>query len=831
VPKHFELNRRSFLKSSAIAVSATGFTAKAQDAKRAPGRIPNEYSLFLKGEREALANVPAVSHFEHGKVNAAIGAKTKEIRLNDEIDGWKLLALPTINGTPTAVFEKHVTHQGAIVYLTESEGVIAHIPKGIGDLSKIRPRPVDARDVKLERLARYTPGPDVAGNYILSADEDPSYETVAALGKEFIGWTLVANEEAGPLRSLYLGPDGISRQLGRKPDGQGQWAPDLTGALFDPGTLLLSDNPQVFEYVPGYSKRTLLGGYLPVADTGVWNPTYRAGYEVIVLLPPGIDAEPVARVRSVLPDQNTSDRYWNATPESFYSALVGIWNRWHNFFQTSMPVDIPDRWLLDSVRAGIVLSRCSYRGLEPTYQVGEGAYTKIPERSHALFPVASYEFIWAHQLWNLTAEAEPYFQLYLQKYILPDGNFTYNTQDQVEAPLNVGIFLANAARAYDYSGNLPDLESKLPALRRMLGYVLKRYEYSKQRWKPDDRQYGLIWGSPEADLGDPQNDFPQSHPLYYQNSVWIWRGLKEYARCLAKAGSEHNRPVWQTEAKQHSSLAEEMRSHIERSLKATIESSNPQTRGMGIPPFSPDDIHRKPNELSNYENHRFMPDWFTADWGDPALDLGHLKHRELSGYQIMGMATDAKAYRVSNFMEHGTLAVRIRQDDYRPFLLLLYSLVCYAADSGNRYSPEDAFVPGGYAGEGNPYTWSAVVNSALQPALGLRWLLCYEEGNRDICHLQKAAPRHWFSPGQKIAVRHCPTRFGKISWRTEVRPDSSFLVTVELEGDFRADLLIHVHRADGAPLQSTSIGTLAKQAVALPRALLQGKREIELTVR
>jgi hypothetical protein len=33
-------------------------------------------------------------------------------------------------------------------------------------------------------------------------------------------------------------------------------------------------------------------------------------------------------------------------------------------------------------------------------------------------------------------------------------------------------------------------------------------------------------------------------------------------------------------------------------------------------------------------------------------------------------------------MEHGSLAVKIRQEDYRPFLLTLYALVCYAADSG-----------------------------------------------------------------------------------------------------------------------------------------------------
>src|SRR5665213_4523182 len=57
-------------------------------------------------------------------------------------------------------------------------------------------------------------------------------------------------------------------------------------------------------------------------------------------------------------------------------------------------------------------------------------------------------FIWAQQLWNLTASSDDYFQFYLDKYILPDGNFLYNVQDQTEGPLNVGLFLANSARGY-----------------------------------------------------------------------------------------------------------------------------------------------------------------------------------------------------------------------------------------------------------------------------------------------------------------------------------------------------------------------------------------------
>jgi hypothetical protein len=235
--------------------------------------------------------------------------------------------------------------------------------------------------------------------------------------------------------------------------------------------------------------------------------------------------------------------------------------------------------------------------------------------------------------------------------------------------------------------------------------------------------------------------------------------------------------------------------------------------------------------LTSYENHRFMMDWFTADWGNTALDRGHLKHRQIAGYEIMGLHTDAAVSRTSNFMDHGTLSVRIREDDYRPFLLTLYALCCYAADSGNRYSPEDAYLPGSFPGDGNPYTWSAVVNSVLQPALGLRWLLCYEEGNRDVCHLQKAAPKHWFRAGQQIGVEKCPTRFGLLNWRTTALGDAEWRINITLRDDLGGDLFIHIHPPDGRALGSTSLGTLKRDCVIIDRATLKTRRTIEITIR
>lgn len=833
------MNRRRFLQglAAAGALECTRLTPYAralagQAAKSGykPGRIPNEYSLFLPGEREALSSPPLVSAFHDRQVT--LKSSGSALRVGGSANGWRLVSIADFNGSAAAIFEKHVTHRGAIAYVTAEQGVIANIPKMIGRLSSIRPRPTNTPEVRFERTAQYTPGPDVPGNYILRSDEDPCYENVAALGAEYIGWTYAGNEADGPEKSIFLEADGKSREW--IADGQSTWAPDTDGLVFDPTSALPWGNPQVYAYQHGYSKRTLLGGYLPVANVGVWNPVYKAGYECIVLITPGSDGRAIGRVRYTAaegkPDGEEREHYINTSPGEFYVVLAGIWNHWYNFYESSMPVEIPDEWLLNAARAGITLSRCSYSGLKPTYQIGEGAYTKIPERSHALFPVAHYEFVWAQQMWNLTDQVEPYFQYYLDHYILADGNFLYNTQDQVEAPLNAGVFLANSTRAYDYDGDVDAFAKRLPILERMIAYVLGRYDYSKEQFPAGDPRHGLIWGSPEADLGDPRDDYPQAHPYYFQNATWTWRGIAEHARCLQRIAQEHDHAEYQKLGEHYASIAEEMRGLIQRSLEVTLSRCTPAMKQSGITPFTTDDIHHDPRQLSSYENHRFMMDWFTSDWGDEALDLGHLRHRELAGMQTMGLSTDGAVQRTSNFMAHGTLSVRIRQEDYRPFLLNLYALACYAGDSGNYYSPEDAWIPGGEPLEGSRYGWSAVVNSVLQPAMGLRWLLCYEENHAEVCHLQKAAPKHWFAAGEKIRVGKCPTRFGRLSWSTEAKGDRSWQVTIDFESPFTGDLVVHVHPPDGQPLRRSTSGTVSGQTVRFAAGDLKGRQHLAFDI-
>jgi hypothetical protein len=367
----------------------------------------------------------------------------------------------------------------------------------------------------------------------------------------------------------------------------------------------------------------------------------------------------------------------------------------------------------------------------------------------------------------------------------------------------------------------------------MITFVIDRYRYSKTTFAPDDPRHGLIWGSPEADNGDPNDDFPNSHPYYYQNAAWMWRGLTEHARCLKRASQDREDQALDAEARLMADLATDMRGVIERSLGRTMADRNEAMKQAGITPFTAFDTKRKPEELSSYENHRYMMDWWTSDWGDATLDLGHFKHRALAGQQILGMNTDGDYPRTSNFMEHGTLAGRIRQEDYRWFLVALYGNLCYAMDAGGRYAPEDALLPGNFPGEGSSYAWSAVVNSTLQPALALRWLLCYEEHDRAVVHLHRAAPKHWFNTGEKIRVENCPTRFGHISWTTTATGAESNLtwqVELRLPKPFGADLAVHIHPPDRRPLRSTSLGELGSDRVVLAAAILANQTIVKLAI-
>jgi hypothetical protein len=91
------------------------------------------------------------------------------------------------------------------------------------------------------------------------------------------------------------------------------------------------------------------------------------------------------------------------------------------------------------------------------------------------------------------------------------------------------------------------------------------------------------------------------------------------------------------------------------------------------------------------------------------------------------------------------------QQSYRPFLLTLYALIRYAADSGNRYSPEDAYIPGSYPAEGRPGDGLQWSTAHCRPRFG--YGACYAMRNAEALVRERRADRRAKVPD---AIRdHC----------------------------------------------------------------------------
>jgi hypothetical protein len=60
--------------------------------------------------------------------------------------------------------------------------------------------------------------------------------------------------------------------------------------------------------------------------------------------------------------------------------------------------------------------------------------------------------------------------------------------------------------------------------------------------------------------------------------------------------------------------------------------------------------------------------------------------------------------------------------------------------------------------------------------------------------------------------------------------DREWKVAVDISKGFTGDLVVHIHPIDGAPIRSTTMGTVAKQSVVLSRGSLASNSHIEFSV-
>ena len=519
-----EMNRRRFLQglAAAGALECTRLTpyaqalatGKATKSGYKPGRISNDYSLFLPGEREALASPPLVSAIEASESVTLHPSGGKNSKPGHSTNGWTLLAtLPaSTEPTPPSLKPSSPTAEPSPTSPPSAASSPPSPPSSASSPASVRgPR------IRLKSVLSAPPPTHPVRTSPATTSFAPAKTPVTKTSPRSARihrLDLRRQRSRRPRKSIFLQANGVSR--GRFADNQSTWSPDTAGPIFDP-TSVLPGQPEVYAYQHGYSKRTLLAAISPLPTSASGIPL-QGGLRVHRphhprRRRPRHRPRPLHRADGHPPKTGALHQH---LPRRVLHRLAGIWNHWHNFYEIPCPSKSPT--------SGSSTPPAPASPLTLQLQRPKADVSNRRRRLHQN-PRAQPRAVPRRPLRIRLGPAalEPHARSRALLPVLPrplhpsDGNFLYNTQDQVEAPLNAGVFFPTLP----VPTTTPATPTPLPRAAHPRAHARlrsHRYEYSKTL-PCHDARHGLIWGSPEADLGDPRDDDPQSHPYYFQNAT------------------------------------------------------------------------------------------------------------------------------------------------------------------------------------------------------------------------------------------------------------------------------------------------------------------------
>ena len=304
---------------------------------------------------------------EKVSLRAREGTKTV-VEINQEIDGWCLMATIEKDGELMAVFEDHGDENGQIIYIN-SERTIVEFSK------TLEPSHVPEESCYLGRTLKEVmeSDQDLLGEEILSAEDDPSYEKVASC--------LPPLQKLGE-RNLasFVG----TRECMDKPaimENKGIRFPSFNAGSV---TQELRHPERGEERPPRETSQGLVGGWLPVLHYKVdrWDIIIFADPE-----PPTRWIQPVwYRLAKIgegrLQEIHYCDTYSPLPPRSkpdpkeFYLKLLKLSEDWQSVLEPSMEIHVPEEWIANLCKHSLVREMITRIDDWPKYGVYTDIYTE-----------------------------------------------------------------------------------------------------------------------------------------------------------------------------------------------------------------------------------------------------------------------------------------------------------------------------------------------------------------------------------------------------------------------------------------------------------------------
>ncbi len=457
---------------------------------------------------------------------------------------------------------------------------------------------------------------------------------------------------------------------------------------------------------------------------------------------------------------------------NFYRALFETKKDWDGFLEKGMRVETPEPRVNNASKAALIQGFMSVAGSDVRYAVA-GRYAN----EHALtsldgLPIAIINASECFSEWGQLKEVRRYLDYYLKHYINPDGSASYRNGT---GGYDYGLLLYSICRYYRLNNKDSAwvIKNILP-IKNICNFIMgKRNEGVKQHpaGSPLHGLIGMISCDDLRHLGDRFYN--------YANDACCWLGLLETGRMLVEAGAKEPDKTMLADGKKILKFAEEYRKDIVVSLKKSI---NRDSKPVFVPIYpgnnKPFTKLTAPGQdgLASFANFGFYPFLLYSNLLDKDVASAVVEFREKKGGEILGTSRFGSGQpRFGNGppyasrMDDWPIALHgwalINLDMVKKFLLTYYSDMAHhrMKDIFTAYEQVGIVDVGG----GRKITAGYNICSTLATPRMTKYMLVFEERDKDLIWLNRAAPRAWLEDGKKTLVKNAPTRWGKIGYSVE----------------------------------------------------------------
>jgi hypothetical protein len=331
-----------------------------------------------------------------------------------------------------------------------------------------------------------------------------------------------------------------------------------------------------------------------------------------------------------------------------------------------------------------------------------------------------------------------------------------------------GLTLSLIARYLNYTKDTALLQKHRAKIEATAAGLLAMHDESL-KLAPDDRGYGLIAGWSESDACLAPRPEIWWKP-YYANSAFAARGLRDLSR------------VWGGFS---ASLARDWMKRSDTLLDATLKSIDKWTMNDKTPPYVPllpgskltfKEAMRTERPSEQQWPHRPYAELLMSGMLPPALANKVVDTMRAYGSTTMGVLANVGGggnRAILGFIAYGFAEALIRLDRIEEYLLFCY---------GHRYHDHSpgSWTAGEVAGLGPGKPTFCIPAQQTIPCV-VRWMLAIEDHDEDRLYLAKGLPRAWVGSGKPIRIDQAPTRWGRVNFNLQNKPESkSVAATVEL---------------------------------------------------